>query len=75
MKVADKLFTIQNKKIVEYIVEQKTTIETVKWIETEFLLKNSTSFITNKRKLSDIDDYFTTKEEAEKILTIIKKYI
>jgi hypothetical protein len=30
MKVADKLFTIQNKKIVEYIVEQKTTIETVK---------------------------------------------
>jgi hypothetical protein len=69
------LFTIQNKKIVEYIVEQKTTIETVKWIETEFLLKNSTSFITNKRKLSDIDDYFTTKEEAEKILTIIKKYI
>ncbi len=71
----DKIYTIKNRKIYEYEITQIQKTTTKVWEETEYLVQ-STSWILRRIDvdIERIGDYFNTKEEAEKVLDIIKKY-
>lgn len=75
MYLWDKIYTIKNRKIYEYEITQIQKTTTKFWEETEYLI-SSTSWIFRRIDvgIEHIGDYFSTKDEAEKVLEIIKKY-
>lgn len=76
MQIGDKIFTIKNRKIVEYKVTQVVTTLTAKGEDVEiFVQNNGVNLDVKKMSIKDLKDYFMSKEEANMVLDIIKKYI
>lgn len=71
----DKIYTIKKKKINEYEITQIANFKTKSWETTEYYA-SETSWIFKKIDidLDNIWEVFTSKEEAERVLDIIKKY-
>lgn len=67
------MYTIENRRLIEYTVSQKTTNETLEGVDVKFYITNKGVFKpVNTKELHG--DYFTDKEQAETTLAIVNKY-
>ena len=74
MNIGDKIYSIEERKVITYTVIQKVTTETVKGKNTEYFVENEGIFKTiAKRKLEGMRT-FTDKKEAESIVALINEF-
>ena len=74
MNVWDKIYSIEDRKVVTYTVTQKTITETVKGKDVEYFVENAGVFkAVAKRKLEGMRT-FTDKKEAESIVALINEF-
>lgn len=74
MNVGDKIYSIEDRKVITYTVTQKTVTETVKGKTTEFFVENAGVFKTVTRKKLEGMRTFVDKHEADSIVALINEF-
>jgi hypothetical protein len=74
MLVGEKVYSIEDRKVVTYTVTQKVTTETIQGTKTEYFVENSGVFKTVSKKKLEGMRTFTDKHEADSIVALINEF-